>query len=262
MSVRAKLYHGDCMNFLPRLGDESVDCIVTDPPYAVGYKQDIYDDTKETVEAKIPLWFKEWYRVLKPNSYAFVYVGVKNINVWIDEGIGAGFDYRNMLATRAFNRGTCAPKGNFVFEFQPILVFSKGKGKKFNEVDFFRQSEEWFKDKRNKNPKEFTYAYSNWIPSDLAYGTETFGSNKAMGKDVHPNAKNVKLIQFLIEISTNKDEIVLDPFLGSGTTGEAALNVERNFVGCEMNDLWFENSLNRIGNANPLFVEAVERFGE
>lgn len=254
----ARLHRGDCLQYLQSLPESYFSALMSDPPYAVGFKNDIYDDSKEKIDDMIPKWFAEWFRILQPNAYAFLYVGVKNINQWIDVGITAGFDYRNMLATRAFNRGACAPKGNFVFEFQPILVFSKGKGKTFNEVDFFKQSEEWFKDRRNKNPREYTYAYSNWIPSELCYGTETFGSNKKAPGEIHPNAKSVKMEQFLIEISTQPGEWVLDPFLGSGTTGVAALQCGRNFVGCEMNDKWYEKSKDRIGECNALFSTVEE----
>lgn len=257
--AKAKIHLGDMLPYIKGMADESIDMLMTDVPYGVDFRNDIFDDSKDTVEAHIPEWYAEWFRILKPSAYAMLYIGVKNINVWITEGIRAGFDFRNILATRAFHRSACAPKGNFVFEFQPILVFSKGKGKRFNEVNFFRQSEEWFRDKRNTNPKEFTYSYSNWIPPEIAYGTATFGSDAKFKKksDFHPNAKNTKLVQFLIEIATKPGEVVIDPFLGSGTTGVAALNAGRDFIGCEINEKWFRKSKERLLNCNPLFTEEV-----
>ena len=256
MSV-ARIHHGDCLPFLRALPGGCVDCIVSDPPYGTNFKTDIYDDAKERVEGLIPAWYREWFRVLKPGGYCFLYCGILNLNVWIDEAIAAGFAYRNVLATRSFNRGSASAKGNFCFEFQPVLVLSRGKGKAFNRVDFFPQSEEWKRDRRNRHPADFTYAYSNWIPSEICYGTETFGGSE--GADFHPNAKSVKLERFLIEISTKPGEVVLDPFLGSGTTGVAALQAERDFVGCEMDAHWFGNARRRIEGCNPLFcsVEAV-----
>lgn len=254
---RAKLNKGNCAKYLSGLKDSSVDLLCSDPPYFVSYKQDIYDDSKDKILTMIPSWFKEWHRLLKDDSYLFLHVGIKNINVWIDEGIRAGFTFKNIIATRAFNNGSMVAN-NFAFVMQPILVFSKGKGRKFNKVDFFPTSEEWQKDKRNKNAKPFTYQYPNFIPTEITYGTEVFGGMSAAQADkAHPNAKNVKLIQFLIQISTDEGDIVLDPFMGSGTTGVAALQCGRNFIGCEMNKLWFENSFKRISNANPLFSEVV-----
>lgn len=252
---KAILHRGDCLNYMKGIDDESVDMIMTDPPYGTTFKTDIYDDSSECIEELMPAWYREWHRVLKTKAYCYIYCGILNIHKWIQFGIDAGFDFRNMIATRSFTRGGISAKGNFCFEFQPILVFSKGKGKNFNKVDFFRQSPEWFKDKRNKNPTELTYTYSNWIPSELSYGTETFGM--VGNSELHPNAKSVKLEQFLIEISTQPGEVVFDPFLGSGTTGVAALNCGRDVIGCEANDKWFKNSKKRIENCNPLFTEKV-----
>lgn len=258
MSV-AKIHQGDCLPFMRTLPDGSCDCLVSDPPYAVGYKNGIYDDSAEVIEKQIPLWFQEWYRLLKDGSYAFLYVGVKNIHKWIFEGENAGFTYRNIIATRSFNNGSMVAN-NFCFVMQPIIVFCKGKGKSFNKVDFFPTSQEWLKDKRNKNSHPYTYQYPNFIPTDICYGTEVFGGmDAADAKQAHPNAKSVKLEQFLIEISTQPGELVLDPFLGSGTTGVAALQCGREFIGCEMDEHWFQKSCRRLDECNPLFsqVEVV-----
>jgi site-specific DNA-methyltransferase (adenine-specific) len=254
---KAIIHKGDCLPFMKTLGDESVDCIVSDPPYGTNFKSDIYDDTKAVVECLIPKWYQEMYRVLREGRYCFLFCGILNINVWIDEALKCGFTYKNILATRSFNRGSASAKGNFVFEFQPIIVLCKGKGIQFNKVDFFPQSEEWKKDKRNKHPSDFTYAYSNWIPSEVTYGTDTFGGGEYVS-DFHPNAKSVKLEKFLIEIATGKGDIVLDPFLGSGTTGVAALHTGRDFIGCELNDKWYESSRRRISECNPLFSDVKE----
>ena len=247
----AILHQGDCLPYMQTIKDESVDCIVSDPPYLTNFKTDIYDDSGKQEDELIPQWYNEFYRLLKPKSYCFLYCGILNINKWIDYGLAAGFDYRNMLATRSFTRGGLSAKGNFCFEFQPILVLSKGKGRDFNKVDFYPQSPEWKNDKRNKHPSDFTYSYSNWIPSEITYGTETFG--QVDNKEFHPNAKSVKLEQFLIEISTAQEDVVLDPFLGSGTTGVAALQSSRNFIGCELNEHWFKKSAKRISECNTLF---------
>lgn len=249
----AKIHYGDCLPFLRTLSDGGIACIVTDPPYGTNFKTDIYDDASSSVGPLIPQWYAEWFRLLADGAYCFVYCGILNLNVWIDEAIRAGFCFRNVLATRSFTRGGLSAKGNFCFEFQPVLVLSKGKGRSFNKVDFFPQSPEWRSDRRNKNPSDYTYSYSNWIPSEIAYGTETFGHVSGDGMDFHPNAKSVKLVQFLIEIATAHGETVLDPFLGSGTTGIAAIQSGRNFVGCEMNDHWFEKSRTRLESCDPLF---------
>ena len=231
----------DCSVFHSKLLDNSIDCIITDPPYFVGFKNKIYDDSADLIHTKAPQWFKEWFRILKDNCYLYIFVGVKTMHLWIKYGIEAGFTYKNVIATRSFNNGSPTPKNSFGFQFQPILIFSKGKGKPYNDVNFFPTSKEWFKDKRNKNPKPYTYQYPNFIPTSISFATE-----KRSTKNLHPNEKNVKLIKFLIEISTNVNDIVLDSFAGSFSTAVACKQCNRIFYGCELDKDVYEKGLERI----------------
>lgn len=240
---KIQLYNGDCIDVMQQIPDKSIDGIISDPPYAVNFKNDFYNDDKDFVLSQMPLWYKEWYRVLKDNCYMFLFVGVKTLHNWIEEGIKAGFTYKNIIATRSFNNGAPTPKNNFGFQFQPVLLFSKGDGKAFNKVDFIPTSAEWLKDKRNKNPKPYTYAYPNWIKTEWA-----FASAKNSVKNNHPNEKNVELIKFFVELSTNENEIVLDSFMGCGTTGIACQKTKRDFIGIELDTNYFNIAKERIEN--------------
>ena len=236
------LLQGDCLELMKQVPDKSIDCIITDPPYGVGFKNDFYDDSEEAVLKEMPGWFNEWYRILKNDCYLFIFVGVKTIHHWINEGITAGFTYKNIIAARSFNNGGISPKNNFGFQFQPILVFSKGKGKSFNEYDFIPTSEAWFKDKRNKNPKPFTYQYPNFIKTEWAFATA-----KRASKSLHPNEKNIDFIKFLVGIATKEGETVLDSFAGSGSTGVACKNLNREFIGMELDEKYFKVACERLG---------------
>ena len=236
-----KLFKDDCLSVMGTLPDESVDCIVTDPPYFVGFKNDFYDDSPELFEQKVPSWFTQWNRVLKQDGFIYVFTGVKTLHKWISAGIEAGLTYKNIVAARSFNNNAVRAKNNFGFQFQPILVFSKGQGRKLNQVDFIPTSGAWFKDKRNKKPKPYTYDYPNWIKTEW-----TFATVKGSSANLHPNEKNSKLIQFLIEVSTNKDEVVLDSFMGCGSTGVACKECGRSFIGVELDENYFEMAKKRI----------------
>jgi site-specific DNA-methyltransferase (adenine-specific) len=235
------LLNGDCLKQMESLEAESVDCIITDPPYGVGFKNNFYDDSEEAVLRAIPNWYKEWHRVLKKDSYLFIFVGVKTIHHWINEGIAAGYTYKNIIAARSFNNGSINPKNNFGFQFQPVLVFSKGKGKAFNEYDFIPTSEAWLKDKRNKNPKPYTYQYPNFIKTEWGFATA-----KRASKALHPNEKNIDFIKFLIGIATNEGDVVLDSFAGCGSTGVACANTNREFIGMELDEKYFNIAKERI----------------
>lgn len=253
------LYNGECVQVMrSKIEDNSIDLILTDPPYGVGFKNEYYDDSLETVTKNIPIWYKEWYRVLKEECYLYLFVGVKTIHIWIQEGIKAGFNFKNILATRSFNNGAMTPKNNFGFQFQPILVFSKGKGKDFNEVNFIPTSEEWFNDKRNLEPNPFTYAYPNWIKSEWCFATA-----KRSTDNLHPNEKNIELIKFLIEISTNEGDVVLDNFLGCGSTVISAMTSNRRFVGIELNKELYELCKERVASHINIFnFEELEDYHE
>lgn len=236
-----KLYNGDCTEIMKELPDKSVDCIVTDVPFGVNFKNDFYNDDKDYVFEHAPIWFSQWKRILKDNSFLFVFAGVRTLHKWISAGIEAGFTYKNIVATRSFNNGSIRAPSNFGFQFQPIIVFSNGQGRKLNQVDFIPTSASWFKDKRNPNPKPYTYDYPNWIKTEWA-----FASAKRANKSFHPNEKNVDLIKFLIEVATNENEVVMDTFMGCGSTGIACKKCNRDFIGIELDKHYFDLATKRI----------------
>lgn len=238
-----KLFNEDCLEVMKLLPDKSVDCIITDPPYGVSFKNDFYNDKTDDILKIMPDWFAQWKRILKDNSFLFVFAGVRTLHNWIQTGINAGFTYKNIVATRSFNNGSIRAPSNFGFQFQPIIVFSNGQGRKLNQVDFIPTSASWFKDKRNPNPKPYTYDYPNWIKTEWA-----FASAKRANKSFHPNEKNVDLIKFLIEVATNENEVVMDTFMGCGSTGIACKKCNREFIGIELDKHYFDLAEKRIND--------------
>lgn len=235
------LENGDSTLLQQELKDNSIDLILTDPPYGVGFENDFYDDSIDYVKQNIGQWFTDWHRALKEDSYLVLYVGTKTLNLWLTEADKAGFTFKNIVATRSFNNGSIAPKNNFGFQFQPIIVLSKGKGKSFNEVDFIPTSDAWFNDKRNKNPKPFTYQYPNFIGTDLAYATA-----KRASKNLHPNEKNVDLLKFFVELLTDEGQTVLEPFGGSGSTLVACKETNRKAIGFEQDTNYYNTIKERL----------------
>lgn len=244
MAIR--LHNGDCLAEMKHLEDSSIDLILSDPPYGVNFQNCNYNDTWEYVMENMSEWYCEWFRLLKEDCYLVLFTGVKNIDKWISKGEEVGFTFKNIIATRAFNNGVKHPDNNFGFQFQPVLLFSKGKGCKFNKVDFIPTSKEWFNDKRNKNPKPYTYQYPNWINTTWAFATA-----KRASKNFHPNEKNVDFVKFLVQVLSGEGALVLDPFMGSGTTGIAAQRLNRDFIGMEIDKQYFNIAQERI---NGVFV--------
>ena len=85
-------------------------------------------------------------------------------------------------------------------------------------------------------------------PDTVPYLRSTFETSVVSGKERtnHPTQKSLELMKKLIEIHTNKDDLIIDPFMGSGTTGVAALQKDRKFIGIEISPEYFEISLKRI----------------
>jgi site-specific DNA-methyltransferase (adenine-specific) len=79
----------------------------------------------------------------------------------------------------------------------------------------------------------------------------TEGFPDTFQQNFHPTVKPIKLMQYLIKLVTPPNGIVLDPFMGSGSTGVAARSLDFKFIGCEMNDEYFEIASKRIEQANP-----------
>lgn len=92
---------------------------------------------------------------------------------------------------------------------------------------------------------------SKWIfnkPSDVPYLRSVFETSLVSGdeKTIHTTQKSLKLMESIIQIHTNPGQVIIDPFMGSGTTGVAALNNKRHFIGIEKEKSYFAISVDRI----------------
>ena len=242
MTEQYKLILGDCLEVMKDISDNSIDLIVTDPPYGVGFSKG-FDDSIGYVETNIDNWFREMYRVLKEGSHAYIYVPTIGIELFISTAIKY-FTLKNVISGRTYTSTTYL-KNNFQYNNQIILFLHKGKGRNFNNYDFIKTSQSWLKDKRNKNPKPYTYSYPAFLP-DLA-----FANTKGNGRtDRHPAEKNIELIKFFIGISSDEGDVVLDMFMGGGSTGVAAVRNLRRFIGIELNEDYFNIAKKRLENAN------------
>ena len=241
---KVNLFKGDCLEVMRGLEDNSIDLIVTDPPYGVGFSKG-FDDSKEHVENNINAWLSEMLRVLKDGSHCYIFIPVKEIDLWVSGVKEAGFEFMNLLATKTYTQNLYL-NNNFSFNNQLVIYCSKGKAKRLNKVDFIPTSESWLKDKRNKNPKPYTYQY----PAFLNYfSNEKTTSKRNNESGRHPCAKNVEFLEFLLQLSSDEGQVILDPFTGGGSTGVAAVNTYRDFIGVEKDEGYFKKAKERIEKA-------------
>ncbi|QEJ94158.1 site-specific DNA-methyltransferase [Treponema phagedenis] len=217
LTENIELLHGDCLDFLPKIPDESIQSIITDPPYFLGMTHNSQKGCFNDLAICKPFYeklFKEYKRILKPDgciyffcdwrSYAFYYplldsvMQVKNLLVWKKHG---------------------RPSLNVYGSGHELIMFS-GKIKK---------------------------SYKTNIIDDVA--SFNIGARKTNGEKIHPTQKPIELMEKFIFDSTDEGDVVLDSFMGSGTTGIACLNTNRRFIGMEIDDNYFNIAKNRLETA-------------
>lgn len=235
------LMNGDCLEKMALLPDNSVDMVLTDPPYG------ITECKWDSVVPLEPMW-KELKRVCKINgaivmtsSQPFTSVLItSNLKMyrynWVwDKGYSTGFANANKMPLRGFEDvcvfysklPTYNPQGLIEIEPKQRVRSSGGAGEVMG------------KNGRTLEGKEYVSTYTNYPNGFIKTKKE---------KTLHPTGKPVSLMEYLIRTYTNKGETVLDFTMGSGTTGEACVNQERNFIGIERNEEYFQVASNRIQN--------------
>ena len=238
-----KLYKGDCLEIMKDIPDGSIDMILCDLPYGT---------TACKWDVVIPfdkLW-EQYNRIIKDRGVIALFgsqpfsslLVASNIKLFRHEWI--------------WNKDK---SGNFMnCKFEPmkthehILIFGKVKGT-YNPIMELRDE----KNKRNNKPRLNT---SNIISTQEFYTKESKGSDNykyptsvkyfnSVRKGKHPTQKPVELLEYLIKTYTNENELVLDNCMGSGSTGVACINTNRNFVGIELDENYFNIAQNRINAA-------------
>lgn len=239
-----QLFKGDCLEVMKSIPDASVDAIITDPPYGT---------TACKWDSVIPfdLMWEQLNRIIKPNG-AIVLFGsqpfTSNLIMSNPKLFKYDFSWDKKKVTGILN---C--KKQPLRRHEDILIFYKSlptynpqmryNGKKTGIKYQVVNSENYRK----------TSVETKYIDDGTRYPTSIIGNiNGVIGnskeKLPHPTQKPVALIEYLIKTYTNENETVLDFTMGSGTTGVACKNLNRNFIGIEMDDKYFELAKNRIEN--------------
>lgn len=217
---------GDCLELMKEIPDGSVDLIVTDPPYKTITGGD--SDGKNSVRPKgvlsgnrklfehqfglsISDWMSEIYRVLKQGSHCYIFTNSLNLKDMIVESEKCGFHLHNILV---WEKNNCTPSQYYMKNCEYIIFLRKGRAKYINNIGDSK--------------------------------TVHFFNNIKGGK-VHPTQKPVELLEFYIKNSSLEGDTVFDPFMGSGSTGVAAKNCGRNFIGFELDEKYFKIAEERLG---------------
>lgn len=233
------LYNTDTFEKIQEIKDESIDLIITDPPYWVNFQNAWYDDSREYIFPKLDFLFKEFKRILKKWSHVYIFIPTLEAEKWI-LAWKKHLRFNNLLATKSLKINISKTNNNFWHSLQLIMYFSKWEAKDFNRIKWIKTSESWLNDPRNKNPQEFTYKYPNYIPEYIR--------STAFDSKYHPNEKNIQFISYLVKLSSQEQDVVFDPFMWSWTTWLSSLNSNRKFIWIEKNNKYIEICEKRIKN--------------
>lgn len=239
--IKINLMKGDCLERMKEIPDKSVDMVLTDPPYQVtGLKWD----------AIIPLhdMWNEIKRIVKNDKSATVLFGSEPFSSYLRTSNRHDFKY-DWYWKKKMPTGHLMAKKRPMMIMETISVFAvagfpsyypqdlKPYGKTVSNPD--KRNNSAF-DSSNKARLTAVQEFTNYPRNILEYGKD--------GKD-HPSQKPVALLEYLIKTYTLEGETVLDFTMGSGSTGVACKNLNRNFIGIERDDKYFEIAKNRIESA-------------
>lgn len=226
------LYNSDCFDVIGKIPAESIDCIITDPPYGIS----ISDWDKLFDIEKISL---EWYRVLKQTGSLFVFCG------WSFEPIVRTKMHKDFRIKDAIIYDRIKGRGgrkSLTSTREDILWYVKGNEWVFNKELAYSTIIKKTKGMGLKN-KQLCRSLSN-VWTDIS---PIVPWSKERCK--HPTQKPVKLIERIISVFTKEGMTVLDTYMGSGTTGVACAKLKRNFIGIEKEKAYYDIAITRIEKA-------------
>lgn len=269
---KVTLFNGDCKDLLKSLPDESVDLIITSPPYCIGKAYEDPHDDLETFKKQHEEIFPEIYRVLKTGGSVCWQVGyhisetfvipldyvIYELFTSLSQNTDNPFVLRNRIIW-TFGHGLNSFK-RFSGRHETILWFTKGPETVFN-LDDVRVPQKYpgkksykgeHKGELSGNPlgKNPSDVWTDPLPEESTdvWDIPNVKANH-VEKTEHPCQFPVAIPSRLIKALTSKSALVLDPFMGVGTTGVAAVITGRRFVGAELQNSYYKISRQRIVDA-------------
>jgi site-specific DNA-methyltransferase (adenine-specific) len=228
---RTKLICGECVEQLKLLDDNSIDLIVTDPPYKTTSRGNAGNSggmLQKSINKKGQVfaynnidcseYAPEFYRVLKDGSHCYVMTNHVNLIKMLNTFTNCGFHFIKCLI---WDKGNKIMGQYYMSQFEYIMFFRKGKGVKINHCG-----------------TSDILSYPNIKTKD------------ENGNNLHDTEKNVDLMEVLVNNSSKEGEIVLDPFMGIGSTGIAAVRNNREFIGIEIDNTYYDIAIQRIKKAS------------
>lgn len=225
------IYNENCIEVMRRIESETIDCCVTDPPYKLtsggcvgsGFINGHFRNADGTANATAKSgkvfehndidfidWMPEVFRILKDGSHFYCMCNHLHLKDVLTIGEQVGFKEQNVLV---WEKGMHTPTQFYFSNIEFIVMFRKGKAKYINNI-----------------------------------GTFALLKIQGLRDKKHPSQKPIGLFQKLIENSTQPNEIVIDPFMGMGTTAIACERSNRQYVGSEIDETFYTMAIQNMKN--------------
>ena len=244
-----KLYNGDCLVEMNNIPDKSIDCIICDLPYGT---------TACSWDIVIPfdkLW-EQYNRIIKDNGAIILfgqepfssYMRISNIKNYKYDLIWEKESFTNFMQVKK-RFGKTTENISIFYKEQPTYnpQMYKHNGKPVSNK--YSEKSKRFKSitTANSNGNLSLYEYKD---NGLRYPKDILKFNRVNKRDVqHPTQKPIELLEYLIKTFSNEGDLILDNTMGSGSTGVASVNTNRNFIGIEMNEEYYNIATDRINEA-------------
>ncbi len=245
------IQRGDCLELLKKIPDNSIDMTFADPPFNLGKKYSSYGDSMEFQDYLnwCEQWIFEMVRITKPTGAIFLH----NIPKWLTYYVSFLNKYAHFKHWISWDAPT-APMGK---SLQPahygILYYTKNvKGSKFYELRYphKRDRKSGYLSKDYGGKKDLLHPFGPLL-SDVWTDIHRIKHNKK--RDKHPCQLPLHLLDRLILMVTDENDIVLDPFSGTGTTAISAKRLGRHFIGFEIDTFYTKISREKLNFTIPNF---------
>lgn len=245
------IVNGDCLSIIKSISNNSIDLIIADPPYfqvCGDFDFGVWNDRLEYI-AWCKAWLNECKRVLKPTGSLILWggVGEKEINIARlaimieDENL---FIRKNWITQR--NSRGYGTKKNYMSAREDFLFLTKTENYTFNTP--YTKEKSIRKDLgANGKPRKNQFKRVSNVWSDI-----TEASQSSIERCWHPTVKAQALCDRIIQTHSNENDIILVPFVGSGSEIISSIKNLRNFIGIELDKIHFENSITRIKNLSGI----------
>ena len=220
-----RLINGDCLEEMKNIPDGSIDMVLTDPPYNIAQKNNFKSMGRAGIDFgewdkgfNQKAWLRELSRITNKNATIVIFNTFQNLTDTQRALEEDGFIYKDFLVMRKSNPMPRNRDRRYINSCEYALLMIKSGAKWV----FNRKSDKYD---------------SNVIETSVVAGKE---------KTKHTTQKPINVISELINRHTNENQKVLDPFMGSGTTGVACKNLSRDFIGIEKDETYFKIAQERI----------------